>query len=433
MTDSYLSKLTQIREEIAVCGTSEEKTEALTRAFECIFAEASKLETSHAELIKKFNLLTSEAQETTQTLKSKLDELDAVNDYLSNLVYNITEGIIFIDLEGTISTYNRMAEETIQVPLAKVIYNKFWDAFEDDYFGFSMREALQKKTAPRSSYVTLLLNEKEKHLEIHTAFVLQPEPPLGAKEMQGMIILIRDISEIRRLESLESRNDRMKELGEMAAIVAHEIRNPLGGIKGFASLLQRDLTDKPEQQQMATYIIEGTDNLNNLVTNVLNFSRPVQLQFESVDFVALCRELLSHVQKDENTPQNIEFNFSTQVTTLQIFLDPQLMKGALLNLIFNAIQAMPKGGALTLSIEIDTGSVIVNVTDTGMGIPPENLEKIFTPFFTTKPSGNGFGLAEVHKVIQAHNGGIHVKSKVGEGTTFTLEFPLRTKQIEIGS
>lgn len=433
MADTIVSKLNKIQEKLNACSTPEEKTDVLARAFELYSSETASLEAAHAELLEKFNQLTLESDETNLRLKTKLDELDAVNDYLTSLLYNISEGLIFIDLQGNVTTYNRMAEEIVQVPIAKVIFNSYWEAFEDDFFGFSMRQVLQTKKAPPSSYLTLGVNGKSKQLELDATFVLQTNPPIGASELQGVILLLRDISEIRRLESLESRNDRMKELGEMAAMVAHEIRNPLGGIKGFASLLERDLVDRPDQQQMATYIIEGTDNLNNLVTNVLNYSRPVQTVFESLDFVAFCREILNYVQADKTTPKNIQFCLTSKESTLPIIIDPQLMKGALLNLIINAIQAMPNGGVLSLNIIADSGNVIVEVTDTGIGIPEKNLEKIFSPFFTTKPDGNGFGLSEAHKVIQAHNGSIQVKSKVGEGTTFTIQFPLRTKKIEIAT
>jgi signal transduction histidine kinase len=291
-----------------------------------------------------------------------------------------------------------------------------------------MKLALSMKTAPTSTFLNLSDGTIDKELAIDTTFVLQPDPPEGAIDLQGLIILIRDLTEMRRLEAIENRRDRMSELGEMAAKVAHEIRNPLGGIKGFASLLERDLQDRPEQQQMAAYITEGTDNLNNLVTNVLNYSRPVKTQFESIDFVALCQELISYVQADVNTPKNIKLHCETKLTSLHLVIDPQLIKAALLNLIFNSIQAMPDGGSITLKLNSTVGKVNIEVTDTGVGIPPENIKKIFAPLFTTKPQGNGFGLSEVFKVIEAHNGTIDVSSTVGVGTTFKIVLPLRTKE-----
>lgn len=428
MPDPSLIKLRQLTEELNRCETPEQKFEVLARAFEQYSLETAHLEKAHEELMEKFTQLSKEYSETNQILKTKLDELDSVNDYLTNLLFNMAQGLIFIDLKGNITTYNHRAEEILEVPIAKALYNTYWDVFSDEYFGFSMKLALSLKTAPSSTLLTLPRDESGKELAIDTTFVLQPDPPEGAIDLQGLIILIRDLTEMRRLQAIEDRKDRMSELGEMAAKVAHEIRNPLGGIKGFASLLERDLEGQPEQQQMAAYICEGTDNLNNLVTNVLNYSRPVKTQFETVDFVVLCEELLSYVRADVNTPQNIKFNFETTLTSLYIVIDPQLIKAALLNLIFNSIQAMPEGGTLTLKLNSNLGKVNIEVIDTGIGIAPENLKKIFSPLFTTKPQGNGFGLSEVFKVVEAHNGTIDVASTLGAGTTFKIMLPLRTKE-----
>jgi signal transduction histidine kinase len=423
-------KLTELSEKLNASSSPEEKREILTHAFESYTLETAKLEKAHAELINKFELLKKEFTETNLYLKIKLDELDAVNDYLNSLIYNMSQGLIFIDLRGNVTTYNRTAAEILQIPIAKVLFNSYWESFSDDFFGFSMKEALLNKNILRTSYLTLAQEGKIKELGIDTTYVLQNDPPEGAADFQGMIILIRDLTEIRRLEALQSRNDRMKELGEMAAKVAHEIRNPLGGIKGFASLLERDLQDRPEQQQMAGYIVEGTDNLNNLVTNVLNYSRPVKPQFESADFIPFLRDTFHYIQADTNTPKNIELKLDLSPDSLTTVFDPQLMKGAILNLALNGIQAMPHGGTLAITTKEDKGNIIIKVSDTGVGISPQNLTKIFSPLFTTKPKGNGFGLSEVFKVIEAHHGTIEVESTVDVGTTFTVQIPIGSKYTE---
>lgn len=430
MMDPSQIKLTELSEKLSACETPEQKRELLTRAFESYTFETAKLEKAHAELIGKFDQLKKEFTETNLYLKIKLDELDAVNDYLTSLLYNMSQGLIFIDLRGTVTTYNRTAEEILQIPISKVLFNSYWESFSDDYFGFSMKEALINKNALLTSYLSLTSEGKTKELGIDTTYVLQTDPPEGAADFQGLIILIRDLTEIRRLETLQSRNNRMKELGEMAAKVAHEIRNPLGGIKGFASLLERDLQDRPEQQQMAAYIVEGTDNLNNLVTNVLNYSRPVKPQFESTDFMAFLHDVFNYIQADTNTPKNVELKLDSSISEFALVFDPQLMRGALLNLALNGIQAMPNGGTLSLKVSQEKGNIVIKVTDTGIGIPPENLSKIFSPLFTTKPKGNGFGLSEVFKVIEAHHGTIEVESTVGVGTTFTIQIPIGSKHTE---
>lgn len=225
-----------------------------------------------------------------------------------------------------------------------------------------------------------------------------------------------------------SRIERMKELGEMAAQVAHEIRNPLGGIKGFASLLQRDLQDRPELQQMAAHIVEGTDHLSRLVTDVLDYARPIEPKLEPIDFIALLNEVKKHIEADSNIDlKHIKLTIDSSYSTFMISLDPFLMKSALLNLILNAIQAMPKGGTVSIVIQKKLGHLVLKIIDTGIGMSKEHLEKIYSPFFTTKLDGNGLGLHEVQKVVSAHGGTIDAHSILGQGTTFTLKIPLKGK------
>ena len=250
---------------------------------------------------------------------------------------------------------------------------------------------------------------------------------------QGIIVMIRDVSEIHRLQVIAARTDRMKVLGEMAAQVAHEIRNPLGGIKGFAALLKRDLADHPELQKMADHIIDGTDSLNNLVEQILHYSRPVHHHPENTDLIELLQQVKQLVLADANIYKpDIAILIHSPFKELILSLDSSHFKSAILNLIVNAIQAMPKGGTITLSIEKQPGWIILKVADTGIGIAEEMLPQLYSPYFTTKPTGNGLGLVEVQKVIQAHGGTIDVSTVLNEGTTFTIKLPVQdnTKRYE---
>jgi signal transduction histidine kinase len=319
----------------------------------------------------------------------------------------------------------------LEVEREVALFGIFWEIFPDDLFGFSMRESLASNQAPARTSITLNANQDNfRELEINVTFVLDKKNgPENQKNEdfdfnKGVIILIQNMTEVRYLQRIANRNDRMKDLGEMAAMVAHEIRNPLGGIRGFASLLVRDLEQQPEMQQMAKYIVEGTDNLNRLVTDVLNYSRPIQLKFEKIDFISLVEEVKQHVLMDSSFSQNIGILFLPQLKTLIVPMDAHFVKSALLNLIVNAIQAMPNGGDITINLKQKKNMAILEVIDTGIGILTENLEKIYTPFFTTKPQGHGFGLPEVYKIIKAHQGTIEVESTVGQGTTFIVKLPL---------
>lgn len=436
MSKQSVTKLKKVAEELSPNPTPEEKSAFLNRALEVFSQETERLEKSYSVLKEHLKSLTYELENANQKLNTKVMELDYVTHYLNSILSHISQGILFLDLNGTITTYNQAAENLLEVTNQKVLFQQFWSNFEDEIFGFSMRQALSDRECPNTSYTTMTTKTGQKReLEVSVSFVLKPDNYSSDKQnnlfiesMQGLIVLLHDITHLRQLQMLANRNDRMKELGEMAAMVAHEIRNPLGGIKGFGTLLQRDLKDMPELEQMASYIVEGTDHLNRLVTQVLNFARPVHPQPEATDMVVLLRDLVQHFRADETINQEkISLELEAKQEHLIAFVDPALIKSALLNLIVNAIQALPEArGRVTLKLYEFNHEMVIEIVDTGIGIPQENLEKIFSPFFTTKEKGNGFGLSEVHKVILAHNGTISVDSEVNKGTVFTIRIPLKT-------
>lgn len=351
---------------------------------------------------------------------------DAVTDCLQNILDHIAQGILFIELDGRITTCNKAAEAILGIQSQTVIFRYFGKVFKDDVFGFSMQKMLERQQpAPAicTNYNSPMNQYSE--LEIVTTFVAKRDKS-SQNQNQGLIVMIRDVTEVHHLQMMAARADRMKILGEMAAQVAHEIRNPLGGIKGFASLLKRDLKDHPEQQKMAEYIVEGTDSLNHLVNQILNYTRPVQPHLENTDLIALLQQVKEHVMADTNIyKSNIAILIDAPFDTLMLSIDIAHFKSAILNLIVNAIQAMPEGGIISLSTRKKTGYIILTISDTGIGIADESLSKLYSPFFTTKPEGNGLGLIEVQKIIQAHGGTIDVRSAPEKGTAFTIKLPFK--------
>lgn len=422
-----LQKLKKIIREIGSSESHEKQIELLTKGFELFSLETERLDGAYGALKEQFKNVNRQLEETNSRLANKVQELHVLTTYLDNILSNMAQGLLFIDFNGNITTYNKAAETILKVPRIKVLFQYFFDYFPENLFGYSLREALIEKTAPKTAYASLLFEDgTQKELEIDNTFI--PAIPSKNQELdftQGLIVLIRDITEIRRLQVQANRNDRLKELGEMAAQVAHEIRNPLGGIKGFASLLQRDLKKHPDMCKLANYIVEGTNSLDRLVANVLNYSRPLQLHFESVDLIGLLDDLKNSLLADHAIKDKIQFSIYSPKPHLVVTLDQGLFRGAILNLVINAFQAMPHGGQLNIEVAENKNKVLIKITDTGIGIPPEHLKKIFNPFFTTKPDGNGLGLPEAHKVIQAHSGEIEVDSKLGSGTAFTIKIPLK--------
>jgi signal transduction histidine kinase len=405
---------------------------ALMQALKHFSVETERLESLYRSLEDHFISVQSTLHETQTKLYGKLAELNFTMSYLDTILSHISQGILFIDLKGIVTTYNSAAVEMFEIGANQLLFHPIWDFFSDSAFGFSFKEALRSGGPPKRFFVTWSRLERKMELEIETTFVGMPTSLFSTSHqksrVEGLLVIVRDITEFRNLQSLNSRYDRLKELGEMASRVAHEIRNPLGGIKGFASLLKQDLKDRPDLEQMASQIIEGTDSLNRFVSNILDYTRPFQPQFISVDLVPFINDILRLVEVDRDITPGTTCQFYCHESALIVSIDPSLFKSALLNLCINALQSMPDGGSLSVSA-LQIGSwLIIEVSDTGAGISGDNLDKIFSPFFTTKDRGNGLGLSEVHKIIQAHNGTIEVVSKVGEGSRFILKMPLGSMQ-----
>jgi len=225
------------------------------------------------------------------------------------------------------------------------------------------------------------------------------------------------------LEDEVSRVKALAALGEIAATVAHEVRNPLGGIQGFASLLKRDLPDDHPSQRLVDKIIIGVENLDRSVTSLLTYAREISLSPRTVEVKSFLDDVVSYFVADINHDAGkYEVSVSSSPDGLSWRFDPEQLRQAVVNLLQNAVQAMPEGGR----VEVDahaTDRLHISVRDEGPGIESDTLERIFAPFFTTKESGTGLGLATVKKIAEAHRGSVDVESRIGHGTVFALKLP----------
>jgi len=231
---------------------------------------------------------------------------------------------------------------------------------------------------------------------------------------------------VRKNQQLQ-RRERLAALGEMAAGVAHEIRNPLGGIQMFASLLAKDLADQPDSLRLVHKISKGVARLEVIVTDILEFGRPSEPDPRPVQLDSLVHETVElAMRKVEQT--RVRMDVGQELTNLEIVTDGALLQRALLNLITNAIDAAANRtdddphvliGVRRNSVE----RVTLTVTDNGLGIPADRLDKIFNPFFTTKDKGTGLGLAIVHQIVETLGGTIHAANRSPAGAVFSLHLP----------
>jgi signal transduction histidine kinase len=254
------------------------------------------------------------------------------------------------------------------------------------------------------------------------------------------------LSQVKRLEQNVQRADRLSSIGTLAAGMAHEIKNPLVSIKTFAQLLPTRYEDTDFRETFAEVVLTEVERINSIVTGLLDFARPKQASFAVYNLCAIVGEVLTLVENQARTG-DITIKSRFEEPELQIYGDEQQLHQVFLNLVLNAIDAMghTREGFLSVSIDLgrmhtrnnrlapllDVESVRVTIEDTGCGIPQETLERIFTPFYTTKEDGSGLGLSVVHGIVTEHGGEIDVKSAVQEGTAFTVTLPLAREEVAV--
>lgn len=376
-----------------------EKAVRLNEAFHN-FTEASKnLQTYYDKLGKKVRYLTQELEQKNTQLNLAIQEVGESKDYLQAVLQSIGEAIIVLDQEEKVTMLNRAAEEFLCLRKQDITGMMFSD------LAFIIEE--------NSAGTRLTVHDTAYDVILSRSTVSGPEG-----SVRGYVILIKDITRIKDLERQHERNQRLIAMGEMAAKIVHEIRSPLCSIELFSTMLSNDLKDTPHSD-MASGISTGIKSLNNILTNMLFFAKPQKPAFRDIDLSDAITESVNMlipliqirgITLTQNTPR------------VNVYSDMELLKQVFMNIILNAVQAMPGGGNLKIATDISE-YVTVSVIDDGEGISPENIEKIFDPFFSTKDKGTGLGLAIAHKIMQTHGGFIRVYRNPGKGSTFCVSFP----------
>ncbi|NOY69140.1 MAG: PAS domain S-box protein, partial [Deltaproteobacteria bacterium] len=352
--------------------------------------------------------------------------LKETRDYTDLVVDSMANGLLSIDSTGRVLSCNRHALELLGIRAEdpkEILLDRVLD-FDACGISETLSDCVpvydREVTLPEADGLARILS-------------LSVTPILENKECGGAVLMLRDLTEIKELEQKVQRAEKFAALGKLAAAVAHEIRNPLSSIRGFARFLSRQLKDRPEDREYADIMVREVDRINRVVTDLLNFARPLELTLSPVS----PQELLAHplnLVKGDAASRGILIHEHASGDTTPVLLDSNLLTHALLNLLLNALSASGQGGEVDVGVSVeqnrfsDQGRSMVRfiVEDNGPGIPPEHMEKIFDPFFTTRENGTGLGLAIVHKFVEMHHGAIRVESPVyGKtgGCRFTLELP----------
>ncbi|MCP9440539.1 MAG: ATP-binding protein [Nitrospira sp.] len=379
----------------------------LRTAFESFDQAARALQGSYAALAARVERMDLELARSNEALRRQLQENEAMRIHLDGILESLSTGVLVVDETGVITRSNRQAARLL---------------------GSTDVELRGRPAAVVLESMGLVLDDRPQR--VGQAMVTVAESPLKIQsgDRAGKLILIQDVSRLYQLEEQVQRTDRLAAMGEMIGRIAHEIRNPLGSVELFASLLRNDLSDRPAARQYAEQISQAVHAMDRLLANLLAYmkpTRPVRAWHAAepliLDALSLAAHAIAHVRAD------VRLDLDPAIPA--IWCHEERMKQALLNLIVNAAQAMPNGGILTIALKPDeshglgTRAVRLTVSDSGVGIDPAHRSRLFDPFFTTKAEGTGLGLAIVHSIVDAHQGRIDVDSTVGRGSSFSIVLP----------
>ncbi len=356
---------------------------------------------------------------TLERLKGSQSRLSMVKAFRDILITSLPLGLIATDRNGNIRICNQFAEQICSVEESKAI-----GGLPDEILPPVLANVLiSKKTGFGNGDVyheDVELISKHGGILVLQLTSLSVVDDMGA--FAGKMLLIQDLSQVKRLQSELRRNERMAALGKMAAGVAHELRNPLSSIKGLTVLLSSHFQEESSDKETADVLVHEVDRLNRSISELLDYSRPHKLQKKPCDLKKIVAEALALIRIDAESV-GVEIVQSMDEKVSQVQIDQDKIKQVFLNLFLNSIQAMNEGGSMIVSIYEKTASLYCTVKDTGCGLDSLSQLKVFDPYFTTKPEGTGLGLAMSAKIIEEHGGSISLKSEQGVGTTVTIVLP----------
>ena len=402
-------------------GRSDNQLDNFTDSYVLFQETTRKYREAYEQLEAQFESLTLKLEETNIDLQKRVEERDRVTNYLNNILDSMSGGVLVVDMNSQITHFNQEAEELTGYGQDQVLGYPYADII-------GLADGRQNTAMHTLDTGERLLN-REKSLRRADGRII----PLGfstslLRDEQGTVLgvveVFNDLTEVKRLEAEVQRVNTLAALGEMAATVAHEIRNPLGGIAGYAGMLERDLSSEDPNRRLVHRIVEGVGRLNRIVSSLLTYTRPLRLNAYPVNLVELVEETTAFFEIDiERQRDDITLARSYESDTLICRLDPEQLQQVILNLLQNATQAMPEGGTLQIRVFSEGELNAFCIGDTGIGMETDVQEKLFTPFFTTKEDGTGLGLVTSKKIVEAHNGTIRVESQVGQGTQFYVHLP----------
>jgi len=353
-----------------------------------------------------------------QAYRSAKTSLTRIKAFSDSVVENMPIGLLAMDADRRIVSFNQSAESVLQIP-SKDVLGKKADEILPQQLECLIREMETEEEVIEKEIECSLVGDRTIPMDVSVSLLK------GDNEaFLGYIVLFRDLTEIQDLKREVETSQRLASLGRLAAGIAHEIRNPLSSIKGFATYFRERYREVPEDQKTAEVMVQEVERLNRVIGQLLEFARPMAVQKKPASIKTVIQHSLKMIEREAQS-KNIKIEMSLSPDIDQVPMDSDRINQVFLNLYLNAIEAMEDGGTLSVGLtwDEDPQKVKITVSDTGIGIKGEDLVHVFDPYFTNKQSGTGLGLAIVHKIIESHRGEVRVQSEQGKGTTVTITLP----------
>ncbi len=403
---------------------SNEEISSLIQAFEYFAEHTDRLRESYDKLQEQLSVMDLELTKKNDELDLNLQKMDTIKNHLENILESMSLGVVVLNLEGTISIFNQAASEITGFTPLSMVGKPYADTLGkkvpiDETPLYTLHEGRDRRNREKE-----IFSRKNKPIPVEYSTSLVTNE-LG--ETLGVVEIFSDLRDMKKLQEEVQQSRTLAALGEMAGHVAHELRNPLGGIGGFAALLDRDLDREDPRRKLVQKIIEGVSRINKTATNLLVYTRPMRPKKRPEDIIQVVDNVLALVQVElEQDESNVEIVKEFKNKSLNVPIDPELLEQVLLNILKNAVQAMSYNGKMTVGIKHKKNAdhMELYVRDTGSGIPDDDKKKLFLPFFTTKADGTGLGLSIVKKIIDTHEGTISVENNKQGGSTFSICLPM---------
>lgn len=369
-------------------------------------------------LLKTSRMNADQIQGLLSLITEEYELLDAVLDSLST-------GVIVCDFFHVIVQFNKAAVRILPFEHHDILEKPAWECVKNKEIAAFVRNAIEGEETVISREFGIDEANQTRFLSVSVM------PLVRKKSVRGTIITLEDITDKKNDEMRNRRLENLASLTNLAATVAHEIKNPLGSISIYVQLLRKalgknGLSDDPSMKKSLDVVEEEIERLNKIVVDFLFAVRPLRFDFAPVDMNALIRSLADFFSEEANAA-GVTITLDLSEGLLPVWGDDRFLRQMFINLVKNSLSAVMSGGIIRIRTRHEEDTLIITVEDNGTGIPEDQLQKVFEPYFTTKIDGTGLGLAMTYKVVKEHGGDIRVQSELGLGTCFTITLPVMRK------